>query len=96
MPDKERLVKLLVEYGITYKYIDDLCDEIEECFAPELEKTRLWNILESIAKCSSAGISGCAICPINASCDPCEAEINCDYPCNFIKYTIDALEKEPT
>lgn len=86
MPDKERLVKLLVEYGITDKYIDDLCDEIEECFAPELEKAR---DNEEKARLWDRVLSAYAL----------DEQIGCSYS-DTIKeiHSIvleDALEKEP-
>jgi hypothetical protein len=57
MPDKERLVKLLADYGISDRFIDDLTDEIEECFAPELEKARLWD-----EKCCPYGSHNLSTC----------------------------------
>lgn len=38
MPDKEQIIKLLNEYGVSDRYVDNLYDEIVECFVPELEK----------------------------------------------------------
>lgn len=42
MPDKERLIKLLSDYGISDRYIDDLCDEIDECYFDELADAEKW------------------------------------------------------
>jgi hypothetical protein len=38
MPDRERIIELLDSYVVGGSYAYDLRDEIEECFAPELEK----------------------------------------------------------
>jgi hypothetical protein len=95
MPDKERLIELLNDYGVGGDYAYNLCDEIEECYMEEIEKAEMWDRVVEIAACSSSGMSGCDTCPIGKVCDPSEAEINCDYPCEFVKYTIDVLtEKE--
>ena len=42
MPDRERIIELLDSYGVGGSYAYDLCDEIDECYAPELEKARLF------------------------------------------------------
>jgi hypothetical protein len=88
MPDKEQLTKLLSDYGISDRYIDDLCDEIEECFAPVLADVEKWRIMEKVVmadECLSEQ------CPVFDICqDDCDGFICED---NLVKF-VHALEGE--
>ena len=43
MPDKERAISLFSDYGVPDMFLNDLYDEIEECFALELDKAEKWD-----------------------------------------------------
>jgi len=90
MPDKERLIKLLSDYGISDRYINDLCDEIDECFAPELDAARLWNRVKEIAARDELEGYPCYSCPVT---DRCDSGVTL---CGMANEIVDALSKEPT
>ena len=78
MPDRERIIELLDSYGVGGSYAYDLCDEIDECYAPELADADKWKKVSSL---------------VEGDCNSCKSLRYCEkndiHPCEILK---DALE----
>lgn len=101
MPDKDRIIELLDSYGVGGSYAYDLCDEIDECYAFELEKARKWdkhkdalipveeykNVLADAEKWMKVSSL------VEGDCNSCKSLRYCEkndiHPCEILK---DALE----
>ena len=60
--DKERILKLLDEYGVKERFINDLFDEIMECIYNETQDAERWRDLNDL-------IGGeCEQCPVKPVC----------------------------
>ena len=58
MPDKERAISLFSDYGVPDMFLNDLYDEIEECFALELDKAEKWDKVIGFAY-NNSDCTGC-------------------------------------